>query len=168
MPTYSVRTPAVRPHACPPPTVSAVFLTAIAVSWAEGDDGGSSMTGFILRPTGGGEEEQVRCCMRVAVGFVELQCIGSEDNICRYRSQWVGELLFRAPIYDGYRTRRIGTVLSLSFGAHVNWDGRKYHLIALRVAVWKLKKGAKERARRKQLSAFTRAFKSSAPTAQTA
>lgn len=63
-PTYSVRTPAVRPHACPPPTMSAVFLTAIMISWAEGDDGGSSVTGFTVRPTGGGEAEEVRCRAR--------------------------------------------------------------------------------------------------------
>ena len=60
VPTYSARTPAVRPHACPPPTASAIFLTAIVVTWAEGDDGGSAVTGFTVRPTGGGEAEQVR------------------------------------------------------------------------------------------------------------
>ncbi|CAM9348828.1 unnamed protein product [Scytosiphon promiscuus] len=59
LPTYSARTPAVPPHACPPPTPSTIFLTAILVSWVEGDDGGSSVTGFILRPTGGGGAEEV-------------------------------------------------------------------------------------------------------------
>lgn len=57
--TFSARTPSVRPHACPAPTASSIFLTAIMISWVEGDDGGSSITGFFLRPVGGGEAEEV-------------------------------------------------------------------------------------------------------------
>ncbi|CAM9452554.1 unnamed protein product, partial [Ectocarpus fasciculatus] len=59
VPTFSARTPSVRPHACPPPTASSVFFTAIMISWAEGDDGGSSITGFFLRPVGGWEAEEI-------------------------------------------------------------------------------------------------------------
>lgn len=85
MPTYSARTPAVRPHACPPPTVSTVFLTAIMVSWAEGDDGGSSVTGFTLRPTGGGEAEEVRAQHTPRlVRFWRCNFFAARTRLCRF------------------------------------------------------------------------------------
>lgn len=58
-PTYSVRTPAVPPGASPAPTASEVYLTAIMISWVVGNDGGSAVTGFTVRPSGGVEANEV-------------------------------------------------------------------------------------------------------------
>lgn len=59
LPTYSVRTPAVPPGASPAPTASEVYLTAIMISWVVGNDGGSAITGFTVRPSGGDEANEV-------------------------------------------------------------------------------------------------------------
>lgn len=60
LPTYSTRTRAVPPGVCPSPRASAIFLTAITVAWSDGNDGGSSITAFVVRFSGGEETDEVR------------------------------------------------------------------------------------------------------------
>lgn len=70
-PTYTVRTPAVCPGPCPPPTALSRFLTAIDVAWTGGGDGGGAPTGFVLRPTGGGEAEEASTCYTWVFCFLQ-------------------------------------------------------------------------------------------------